>query len=79
MLPARFGARDREALRGAPDDPAVRSAQWLQQRGRAAAGTARAPAPRLRERAGSTLPFLFVDEPGPADVERLAGVLERAA
>lgn len=79
MLPARFGARDREALRGAPDDPAVRSAQWLQHR----AGLQQAQRARLRRGCasvpGSTLPFLFVDEPGPADVERLAGILERAA
>ncbi len=78
VLPARFGAGDREALRDAPDDPAVRSARWLQQRGRLQ------QAQRARLRRGcagvpsSSLPFLFVDEPGRADVERLTGVLERA-
>ena len=79
MLPARFGARDRERrCATAPDDPAVRSARWLQQRAQAQ------QAQRARLRRGcagvpsSSLPFLFVDEPGRADVERFARLLERA-
>ncbi len=78
MLPVRFGARDRDALRGGPDDPAVRSARWLLRRARAQ------QAQRARLRRGcagvpcSSLPFLFVAEPARADVERLASILERA-
>ena len=79
MLPARFGARDRAALRHAPDDPAVRSARWAQQRGQAQ----RAQRARLRRGCAgvpsSSLPFLFVDEPGRTEVERLGQILGRTA
>jgi hypothetical protein len=78
LLPARFGARDRDALRAAPNDPAVRSARWLQQRGQ----LQRAQHARLRRGCAgvpsSSLPFLFVEEPGRADIERIADVLGRA-
>ncbi len=78
MLPARFRAGDASALRAALDDPAVRSARWMLSRGRAQ----RAQQARLRRAfAGvpcSSLPLLFASEPGPAEVERLSRILERA-
>jgi anion-transporting ArsA/GET3 family ATPase len=78
MFPSRFSASDAVALAAAPDDPAVRSAQWLHARARAQ----RAQLVRLRrglaEVRCSTLPFLFATHVGRAEVEELAGLLERS-
>ncbi len=75
MLPERFSADDEAALRRAPEDPAVSSARWMLERGRAQ----RAQRARLRRAfAGvpcSSLPFLFAPWRGLEDVERLARLL----
>jgi anion-transporting ArsA/GET3 family ATPase len=77
VLPARFNAADARALASAPDDPPVRSARWFAARARAQ----RAQTARLRRGLGGvpamTLPFLFGDDLGPAQVEALAGKFER--
>ena len=72
VLPSRFRARDREALAHAHDDPAVRSARWLERRAR----LQRVQRERLRRASAgvafSSLPMLFSPHPGRADIERLA-------
>lgn len=77
MFHPRFSANDSLALAALPDDPAVRSARWLQGR----AGTQRAQLARLRRQLAGVsctrLPFLFTADLGRSDVERLADLLER--
>ena len=77
MFPSRFSAKDGVALASAPDVAAVCSARWFYGRARAQ----RAQLARLRRGLVgvrcTTLPFLFSDELGRADVEHLAGLLER--
>jgi anion-transporting ArsA/GET3 family ATPase len=78
VFPLRLSARDDDRLRGAPDDPAVRSARWFYARTRAQ----QAELVRLRDGLGGAplleLPFLFAAQLGRDDVEQIATVLERS-
>jgi anion-transporting ArsA/GET3 family ATPase len=71
----RFSARDAAALASAPDDPAVRSARWLDARTRAH----QAHLARLREGLDevtcTTLPFVFKGDLHRGDIKHLARLL----
>lgn len=77
IVPARFAASEAQLMRAAPGDPAVASARWLQQRSRAQ----HAQLARLRRGAARlpirSLPFVFADALGRADLERLSRILGR--
>jgi anion-transporting ArsA/GET3 family ATPase len=77
VLPARFSAAEARTLAGAPDDPPVRSARWFAARARAQRGQIARLRRGLRGVPGMTLPFLFGDDFGRAQVEALALKLER--
>jgi len=76
VFPSRFSSKDAAALASAPDDPAVRSARWLDARAR----TQRAHLARLRRGLDgvptTTLPFVFKGELDRGDIEHLARLLE---
>ena len=79
MMRSRLHGAGAQALAAAPgDDPAVRSARWLEERAR----IQRAQLARLRRGLDgvrcTTLPFLFCTEFGRAEVDALAGDLRRA-
>jgi len=77
MLPRRFSAADEETLRQLPEGPAAGSARWLRRRSRSQAAELR----RVRHAMGAvpstTLPFSFAGEVGRAELDRMAGSLER--
>lgn len=78
LFASRFHAADRATLSHAADEPAVRSARWLDARARAQ----RAQVARLQRGLGHTpcptLPYVFADPVGADQVEALAGRLDRA-
>ena len=76
VFSSRFSSKDAAALLSAPDDPAVRSARWLDARAR----TQRAHLARLRRGLdgvpSTTLPFVFKGELDRGDIEHLSRLLE---
>jgi len=76
MISAGLSVEDRAALAAAGDDPAVRSARWLDARGRAQHTHLSRLRRGLAGVAITTLPFLFQEELDGGDVERLADLLE---
>jgi len=77
LVSSPFTAKDLTAMAVAANDPAVSSAQWLHGRARAHHSQLSRLRTELRGETVVTLPFLFKGEIGRAEIEHLAGLLER--